>query len=133
MQFASALVLPALIVISNVQLAGLVYLAYLSLQVMAEPALESFIMDSVLPEERNTVASLRYMALFSVQALAVLASGFAITHFGYSSLLVALSLLGIAASAGVLFLLSVGKPTAGDKGIQRHSDLLASLILGSRN
>ena len=66
---------------------------------MAEPALESFIMDSVLPEERNTVASLRYMTLFSVQALAVLVSGFAIARFGYSSLLVALALLGIAASA----------------------------------
>ncbi|HEU0005634.1 MAG TPA: MFS transporter [Terriglobia bacterium] len=102
-QFASALVLPALIVISNVQLAGLVYLAYLSFQVMAEPALESFIMDSVLPEERNKVASLRYMALFSVQALAVLVSGFAITHFGYSFLLVAMALLGIAASLAFYF------------------------------
>jgi len=102
-QFASALVLPALIVISNVQLAGLVYLAYLSFQVMAEPALEGFIMDSVLPEERNTVASLRYMTLFSVQALAVLVSGFAITHFGYSSLLAAIALLGIAASFAFYF------------------------------
>ena len=98
-QFASALVLPILIVVTSVQTAGVIYLTYLSLQVMAEPALESFIMDSVLPEERNTVASLRYMTLFSVQALAVLASGFAIARFGYSSLLVAIALLGIAASA----------------------------------
>jgi len=98
-QFASALMLPVLIVITNVQTAGMIYLTYLSLQVMAEPALESFIMDSVLPEERNTVASLRYMTLFSVQALAVLVSGFAIARFGYSSLLVVLALLGIAASA----------------------------------
>ena len=98
-QFASALVLPVLIVVTNVQTAGVIYLTYLSLQVMAEPALESFIMDSVLPEERNTVASLRYMTLFSVQALAVLVSGFAIARFGYSSLLVAMALLGIAASA----------------------------------
>jgi MFS family permease len=102
-QFASALVLPALIVISDVQLAGLIYLTYLSFQVMAEPALESFIMDSVLPEERNAVASLRYMTLFSVQALAVLVSGFAIAHFGYSFLLVAMALLGIAASLAFYF------------------------------
>ena len=102
-QLASALVLPALIVISNVQLAGLIYLTYLSLQVMAEPALESFIMDSVLPEERNTVASLRYTTLFSVQALAVLVSGFAITHFGDLSLLVTIALLGIAASFAFYF------------------------------
>jgi predicted MFS family arabinose efflux permease len=90
--------LPVLIVIANVQIAGLTYLIYLSFQVMAEPALESFIMDSVLPEERNAVASLRYLILFSVQALAVLVSGFAIAHFGYSSLLVALAMLGMAAS-----------------------------------
>jgi len=102
-QFASALVLPVLIVVSNVQLAGLIYLTYLSLQVMAEPALESFIMESVLPEERNTVASLRYMTLFAVQALAVLVSGFAIAHFGFSSLLVAIALLGIAASLAFYF------------------------------
>ena len=65
---------------------------------MVEPALESFIMDSVLPEERNAVASIRYMTLFSVQALAVLVSGIVIAHFGYSSLLVAVALMGIAAS-----------------------------------
>jgi len=97
-QFASALVLPILIVVTNVQMAGVIYLTYLSLQVMAEPALESFIMDSVAPERRNAMASLRYMTLFSIQALAVLASGFAIARFGYSSLLVAITLLGIAAS-----------------------------------
>jgi MFS family permease len=102
-QFASALILPVLIVITNVQTAGMIYLAYLSLQVMAEPALESFIMDSVLPEERNAVASLRYRILFSVQAMAVLVSGFAIAHFGYPSLLVTIALLGIAASFAFYF------------------------------
>jgi len=108
-QFASALMLPVLIVVTSVQAAGVIYLTYLSLQVMAEPALESFIMDSVLPEERNTVASLRYMTLFSVQALAVLASGFAIGRFGYSSLLVALALLGIGASATFYSFFQLGR------------------------
>jgi hypothetical protein len=102
-QFASALLLPVLIIITNVQVAGLTYLAYLSFQVMAEPALESFIMDSVLPVERNAVASLRYRILFSVQALAVLVSGFAIAHFGYSSLLVAIAMVGMAASCAFHF------------------------------
>ena len=64
-------------------------------------------MDSVLPEERNAVASLRYLILFSVQALAVLASGFAIAHFGYSSLFVAIAMLGIAAACGFYFFFSV--------------------------
>jgi MFS family permease len=97
-QCASALALPALAVAGSVQRAGLIYLSYLTFQVMVEPALESFIMDSVRPEERNRAASIRYMALFSTQAVAVLVSGFAITHLGYSWLLAALALLGIAAS-----------------------------------
>jgi len=102
-QFASALVLPVLIVTGSVQVAGLIYVTYLSMQVMAEPALESFMMDSVLPEERNTVASLRYMTLFSVQALAVLISGIAITQFGYSFLLGGITLIGIVAAIAFYF------------------------------
>ena len=111
-QFASALVLPALIVITSVELAGLIYLSYLSLQVMAEPALENFIMDSVRPDERNTVASLRYMTLFSVQALAVLVCGFAITHFGYAFFLGAISLLGVAAAGAFYFFFQLRSPLA---------------------
>ena len=118
-QFASALVLPILIVVTSVQTAGIIYLTYLSLQVMAEPALESFIMDSVPPEERNAMASLRYMTLFSIQALAVLVSGFAIARFGYSSLLVGIALLGIAASTAFycFFHLSGKSPVAHESSV----------------
>jgi MFS family permease len=98
MQLAAAVFLPVLILTKNVQLAGLVYLTYLSFQVMCEPALENFIMDSVLPGERNVVSGLRYMTLFLTQALAVWISGYAIRQFGYSSLLVALAFLGVCAS-----------------------------------
>jgi MFS family permease len=98
MQFSAAFFLPILILTNNVQLAGLVYLTYLSFQVMCEPALENFIMDSVLPSERNVVSGLRYMTLFLTQALAVWISGHAIRQLGYSSLLVGLAFLGVCAS-----------------------------------
>lgn len=97
-QFTSAVLLPVLLAAGDIRWASMIYLGYLSFQAMAEPALESFIMDSVRPEERSRMSSLRYLTLFSFQALAVLMSGFAITRFGYALLLPSLALLGVAAS-----------------------------------
>jgi len=98
MQMLAAVFLPVLLLTSKVQVAGLIYLTYLSFQVMSEPALENFIMGSVLAEERSLVSSLRYMTLFLMQALSVWASGFAIARFGYSRLLVTLAVIGMSAS-----------------------------------
>src|SRR2546429_792507 len=98
MQLAAAGVLPVLVLIGNVQLAAVIYLIYLSFQVMCEPALENFIMDSVSPPERNMVSALRYMTLFLVQALAVWITGYAITQLGYSVLLVLIAILGVSAA-----------------------------------
>jgi MFS family permease len=98
MQFSAAVFLPMLLLTKDVQMAGLVYLTYISFQVMCEPALENFIMDSVLPSERNVVSGLRFMTLFLTQALAAWITGYAIRQFGYSSLLLGLALLGVCAS-----------------------------------
>jgi MFS family permease len=103
MQTLAACVLPLLLLTSSVEAAGMIYLTYLSFQVMSEPALENFIMDSVPPKERSLISSLRYMILFLMQALSVWASGFAIISFGYSHLLVALAAIGISASAAFYF------------------------------
>src|SRR2546425_798417 len=98
MQLAAAGFLPLLVLIADVQLAALIYLIYLSFQVMCEPALENFIMDSVSPAERNMVSALRYMTLFLVQAVAVWITGYAIAQLGYSLLLVVIAILGISAA-----------------------------------
>jgi predicted MFS family arabinose efflux permease len=98
MQLAAAGFLPVLILITDVQLAALVYLIYLSFQVMCEPALENFIMDSVSPAERNIASALRYTTLFLIQALAVWITGYAITRLGYSVLLVLIAILGLSAA-----------------------------------
>jgi MFS1 family protein len=103
MQMLAAVFLPALLLTSKIQVAGLIYLTYLSFQVMTEPALENFIMDSILPEERSLVSSLRYMTLFLMQALSVWASGFAIARFGYSRLLITLAVIGISSSLAFYF------------------------------
>jgi MFS family permease len=98
MQILAALFLPLLLLTHKVQTAGLIYLVYLSFQVMSEPALENFIMDSVLPEERSLASSLRYMTLFLMQALSVWLTGLAITRFGYEHLLVVLAAVGMSAA-----------------------------------
>lgn len=103
MQVAASFFLPLLLLTNTVQLAGVLYLTYLSFQVMCEPALENFIMDSVLPEERNLVSALRYTTLFLMQAIGVWASGAAITLMGYSTLLIVLSILGLAAATSLYF------------------------------
>jgi MFS family permease len=103
MQMLAAVFLPALLLSSKVQVAGAIYLTYLSFQVMSEPALENFIMDSVLPEERSMVSSMRYMALFLMQALSVWVSGLAIARFGYSQLLLILAVVGVSASLAFYF------------------------------
>jgi hypothetical protein len=109
-QLASAFLLPGLLAANNVQWAGIIYLGYLSFQAMAEPALESFLMDSVRPEERSRISSFRYLTLFSFQALAALISGFAISHFGYALLLPSLALLGVAASLAFYLFFQLGGP-----------------------
>jgi len=103
MQMLAAVFLPVLLLTSKVQVAGLIYLTYLSFQVMSEPALENFIMDSVVPDQRSFLSSLRYMTLFLMQALSVWASGLAIVRFGYSQLLLILAVVGISASLAFYF------------------------------
>ncbi len=98
MQVAASFFLPLLVLTDQIQVAGLVYLTYLSFQVMSEPALENFIMDSVRSEERNRVSSIRYTTLFLVQALAVWAAGISIEKIGYAFSLLAIAGLGMAAA-----------------------------------
>jgi exopolysaccharide biosynthesis polyprenyl glycosylphosphotransferase len=104
-QLLSALVLPVLGLTPHVMVVGTLYVVYLCFQVMTEPALENFIMDSVSEEDRPKISSLRYLTLFLVQAIAVWLSGLAIARFGYSMVLPVIALVGCAASVSFYTLL----------------------------
>ncbi len=104
MQGTSALILPFLIWVTQIHWAVVVYLLYLSTQVMCEPALENFTMELVLPEERNRMASLRYTTHFLMSGLAVAFTGTAIARIGYPLLLGALSLIGISSALIFFFI-----------------------------
>jgi MFS family permease len=103
LQLSATLFLAPLVVIEPVQLAGLVYLIYVSCQAMCEPVLENFLMDSVEVRHRNLVSSVRYATLFTVQAPAVWLAGSVIERFGYSTLLIALTCAGILAAGSFYF------------------------------
>jgi predicted MFS family arabinose efflux permease len=117
-QFLSAMVLPLLVVVPRAAGAGALYIIYLSFQVMTEPALENFIMDSVLPEERAFISSLRYSTHFLVQAIAVWLTGLAIHRVGYPVVLVVIASVGIAASISFYFLFHRRRIHAGTNGPQ---------------
>lgn len=106
-QGASALILIFLIWTTPIYWAIVVYLIYLSIQVMCEPALENFAMELVSPGERNRMASLRYTTHFLMNGLAVVFTGTAITWLGYPILLGALSFIGL--SSALLFYLMFQK------------------------
>ncbi|MEW5979413.1 MAG: MFS transporter [Acidobacteriota bacterium] len=107
MQICSALCLGLLSGASGVWSAASVYLLYLSFQVMCEPALENFIMDSCRTEERNMFSSVRYALLFFVQAVAVWLAGTTIAWFGYGFLFSLL--VGVGVLAPLALWLSFGR------------------------
>jgi predicted MFS family arabinose efflux permease len=101
MQLAAALCLSLLALARQFPAAAVIYLSYLSFQVMCEPALENFIMDTVTPKERHRASSVRYTTHFIVQSAAVWTTGLLIERSGYSILLVFLA--GIGALAAFCF------------------------------
>lgn len=103
MQLAAAFSLPLLALAGSVQLAAVLYLTYLSFQVMCEPALENFIMDWAAPGERNLLSSLRYATLFTAQAVAVWLTGIMIERHGYPLVQVGLTVVGILAALSFYF------------------------------
>ena len=103
-QFLSAMALPLLVMVPHILWASALYMVYLSFQVMTEPALENFIMDSVLEKERAVVSSLRYLIFFSVQAIAVWLTGLAISRVGYPMVLPIVASMGLAASVCFYFM-----------------------------
>ncbi|HVN79278.1 MAG TPA: MFS transporter [Terriglobia bacterium] len=121
LQFMSAAVLSTMILAASAIWGAVLYVTYLSLQVMVEPALEAFIMGSVLAEERSLVSSVRYFILFLVQAAAVWMTGHAIRWVGYQSLLIWVSLVGMAAAVSFILLFG-GAPTSSESPEPEPSD-----------
>ncbi len=81
--------------------AVLAYAWYMAFQWMSEPGLNALLMSRVTERERSGASALNYMVAFSAQAVAALAAGRLLAHFGYGVVLAGSALL--AAGAAGLF------------------------------
>jgi predicted MFS family arabinose efflux permease len=81
--------------------AVLAYAWYMAFQWMSEPGLNALLMSRVAERERSGASALNYLVAFSAQAVAALAAGRLLAHFGYGVVLAGSALL--AAGAAGLF------------------------------
>ncbi|MGD0667991.1 MAG: MFS transporter [Bryobacteraceae bacterium] len=81
--------------------AVLAYAWYMAFQWMSEPGLNALLMSRVAERERSGASALNYLVAFSAQAIAALAAGRLLAHFGYGVVLAGAAV--IAAGAAGLF------------------------------
>ena len=78
--------------------AVLAYGWYMTFQWMSEPGLNALLMSRVTERERSGASALNYLVAFSAQAVAALAAGRLLAHFGYGVVLAGSALLAAAAA-----------------------------------
>lgn len=98
MMAATAIGLAGLSTQPTATAAVLAYAWYMAFQWMSEPGLNSLLMSRVAERERSGASALNYMVAFSAQAVAALAAGRLLTHFGYSVVLAGSALLALGAA-----------------------------------
>ena len=101
MMAATAIGLVGLSTQSTATVAVLAYAWYMAFQWMSEPGLNALLMSRVAERERSGASALNYLVAFSAQAVAALAAGRLLAHFGYGVVLAGSALL--AAGAAGLF------------------------------
>ncbi len=78
--------------------AAAAYIAYMTLQWMSEPGLNTLLMNHVPERERSGACALTFLVAFGAQAIAAFAAGGLFTRFGYGWTLAASALLVLAAA-----------------------------------
>jgi MFS family permease len=91
--------------------AAVVFSAYMSLQWMSEPGLNTLLLGRVAEGERSGAAALGYLVAFGAQALAAFAGGALVARFGYGLVLAGAAALAVGA-AGLFRVLLGAKQTA---------------------
>jgi predicted MFS family arabinose efflux permease len=107
MEFATALALLGLAVITGPASAAFVYCAFMAAQYMSEPGMFTLLMDGVKITERNSASALNFLVSFGGQAVAAALAGIALERFGYPPVLTAAAI--ICGMAAFLFRVLLGK------------------------
>ena len=98
MMAGTALGLAGLSAQSTATAAVLAYAWYMALQWMSEPGLNALLMSRVAERERAGASALNYLVAFSAQAVAALAAGRLLAHFGYGVVLAGSALFALGAA-----------------------------------
>ena len=98
MMAATAIGLAGLSTGTTAATAVLAYGWYMTFQWMSEPGLNALLMSRVTERERSGASALNYLVAFSAQAVAALAAGRLLAHFGYGVVLAGSALLAAAAA-----------------------------------
>lgn len=122
-QLLAAACLLALWPVHTLGAAAILYLAYLSFQVMSEPGLQTLLMARVPAAERPAAWAANLLLMFGIQALVGAVAGALIVARGYGALFVALGVTGLAAAAlfGALFARALPPETVPDSSAARSS------------
>jgi MFS family permease len=99
MQVATAAMLGLLALGLTGSSAALFYIAYMSFQYMSEPGMFTMLMNRVNPSERSGASALNFLVISGAGSLSALASGAAISRFGYSTVLATAAVLATVAAA----------------------------------
>jgi len=108
MEFATALTLVGLAVVTGPIGAAIVYGAFMAAQYMSEPGMFTFLMDGVTISERNSASALNFLVSFAGQAIAAAAAGVLVAHFGYPPVLTCAAV--ICALGALVFRVLLSKP-----------------------
>lgn len=98
-QMVAALAVLAFLPVKSLSAASVVYMLYVSLLFMPEPALQSLLMDRVGQGDRAKASAINQILNLGTNIIVVAAAGFLISRVGYPTLFLALAALGLAAAA----------------------------------
>ena len=108
MQFATALSLGALALMTGPIGAAAGYVVYMMTQYMSEPGMFTLLMDAAPADERGSASALNFLVMFASQAIAAALAGQMLTTFGYPPVLFAAGV--ICAASALLFRVLIDEP-----------------------
>lgn len=97
-QFASAAAVVILAITHTAAGAEAIYWIYVAVQCMNEPGIYNLLMDRIPVSEHNGASAATFLVSGTAQAVASLAMGLAIVHFGYPAALIVVSAFAVLAA-----------------------------------
>ncbi len=99
MQLVASTIMLSFLVLHTPSWAGIAYIGFMATQYMGEPGTFTLLMERVEPGQRTAASGLNFLVTSAAQAVAASLAGLAVTHFGYSWLVLVAALIAVAAAS----------------------------------